>query len=205
MPFKCNLVKVDPSVSEGKQLLEQTESLLNELIGMGLKVEERVAQEYGDIPVISIFEAPSATSKRAMLWGTKEVITPNNIAELIRLRDYHAFICELEKQKARMSLLGWTVGIWNRKITITMSGGRFSDINVPQLSDIHQLRQDLTHAECRNELHAHMEEFERAGIAVSVYENCFKLVLRENDPELVRNLTPENVKEIISIAKALAH
>lgn len=209
MSFKFNLIKANPSEAEGKQLLEQAENLLNELIEVGLQVRE-TTWDCDKTPVVYVSEMPTAPNNRGsseekVVLDIQGTVSSYDIANLVQSRDYYTFIRGLKEQEMRMAALGWTANIHgNREVAIIMSGSQSITLRDPQLNDLLWLEQEVTHAECRSKLYEHMKEFAEVGIRVAVQDICFKIVLRENDPELIRNLTPENVEEIIKIAGALA-
>jgi len=135
-----------------------------------------------------------------------DCLSPDVFSDLVRLCDRQVFWKELNQLRLRMAMLGWKIPndfCVDSSDVVMIDTGRGSSTKIycsEGLVAIEQLERGIELEEVKRELARNREVLRSAGISIRLDGDNLKIVLRENDPELKRRATMENLNLFVELA-----
>lgn len=187
------------STNDVEGLRCQLQEVLDNLVNLGVEI--------ADQPERIHIKSPADPWRKELAFSRNSAdLDPNDLADLIRLRDTVVFLQGFDQLKDRMAVLGWKDLNWtlNGAIRRQVSTGSYVTTEFdPTPAELTALEEIIERAELVRELQEEHANFQKAGIELEVTGREFTVFFQENDPPLCRRLTRANVDWVMRIVRAL--
>ncbi len=187
------------STNDVEGLRCQLQEVLDDLVNLGVEI--------ADQPEYIHIKSPVGPWRKELAFNiSSDRLGPNELADLIRLRDAVVFLRGFDRLKDRMAVLGWKDLNWTLSGSIkrqVSTNPGFTTGFYPTPTDLATLEDMIERSELAQELHEERANFQKAGIELEIAGHEYTVVFQENDPPLCRRLTRANVDWVLRIVRAL--
>ncbi len=190
-----------------EELIQEIDEVLTDLISLGYPVQAEPQPDLGEgscvLARVMSNKIALPDLERPILATIERNVSSATLQQLVSLRETIIFEQEVDKLKFRLAKLGVACDVYANKAQLSKGVVNGTLVFSASKEGLYELMGWLARAEQRQILLEHMDEFERAGMLVTVYQDTFEYQLRANDSVIERRLTEPDVQEILAIARSL--